>query len=176
MYRFLLLVVVILLAACSPVVSETSQLIPTIDSSDTELIATKLSYERLCAHCHGYSGEGQPTGGGPGTVERSIELGYHPVPMHNAEGHTWQHADQILFEMIKYGARSPMYIYIMPPHAGQLTDDEIFDIIDYIKRFWTPEQRTHQAQITENFLEANPNWEEYHLDIYSEEQDASNID
>src|SRR5689334_2903735 len=50
----------------------------------------KWAYNTFCAHCHGYSGEGE----GP-NVDTTLPdaLGYMPVPRHDSKGHTWMHAD-----------------------------------------------------------------------------------
>ncbi|MCA9886339.1 MAG: hypothetical protein KC708_25375, partial [Anaerolineae bacterium] len=119
MRRLYLLLFLLLLVGCTITPENTSStpVIPTVDPADTELVGAKRKYELLCAHCHGYTGGGQPIGSGPGTVETTIELGFHPVPRHDAEGHTWQHPDQLLFQIVKDGASSPLYLYIMSPHG-----------------------------------------------------------
>lgn len=114
----------------------------------------QFNYNRNCAHCHGYGGEGQH----PNTIERTINLGYHLVPPHDASGHTWQHPDQLIFETIKYGVQAPTNFYVMTPFDEQLTDEEILAVIEYISLWWTDEQLNWQAQLTEQFSENNPNW------------------
>lgn len=169
----LLLIGIIVLAGCANssdtvTIPDVATLIPlpTVDPSDTEMVAVQRNYNTYCAHCHGYEGAGQPTGGGPGTVEWAESLGYHTVPLHNSEGHTWQHPDQLLFEAIKYGIDSPLNLYVMSGHGDRLSDDEIWGVIEYMKRFWTAEQRRYQARLTEQFADNQPNWETYNLDIY----------
>lgn len=174
-----LLIVVLVLVGCSnssdtgtiPDVASPAPL-PTVNPSDVEMVASQRNYDIYCAHCHGYSGGGQPTGGGPGTVEWNIELGYDTVPLHNSEGFTWQHPDQLLFEVIKYGIENPLNLYVMSAHEAYLSDDEILGVIDYIKRFWTKDQREYQADLTAQFAENRPDWEQYHLDIYSVDAEA----
>ena len=125
----------------------------------------QTNYNTYCAHCHGYDGSGQ----GIESEERTIALGYKPVPRHDADGHTWQHPDQILFETIKYGIDSPLDLYIMAEYESRLEDDEIFGIIEYMKNFWSSDQLNHQAQLTTQFAENNPDWEQSRLDIYFDE-------
>ncbi len=45
----------------------------------------------------------------------------------------------------------------------QLSDDEIFGIIGYIKQWWTDEQHQSQFELTEQFEETNPFWQEDNL-------------
>lgn len=143
--------------------------LPTVDPADVGMVEAQANYDLYCTHCHGADGSGQPTGGGPGTVAMTEGLGYHAIPLHNAEGHTWRHPDQLLFEIIKYGAENPLNLYVMAPHGENLNDDEIWGVIAYMKRFWTDEQRAYQTQLTEQFDERRPNWEQYHLDAYADD-------
>lgn len=138
---------------------------PTVDPSDAVMAVAQRNYETLCAHCHGYSGDGQ----GTASEERTLSLGYRTVPRHDSEGHTWQHPDQLLFETIKYGVANPLNLYVMSAYGNSLSDDEIWGVIEYIKRFWTEDQRDSQAQLTTQFSQNEPNWEQYNLDIYADE-------
>lgn len=138
--------------------------IPTIDPADTRMATAQYNYNRNCAHCHGYGGEGQH----PNTIDRVVNAGYHTVPAHNDSGHTWQHPDQLIFETIKYGVQAPTNFYPMgafgvdvdSPDAAMmgLTDEEIFAVIDYIRLWWTDDQRRWQAQLTDQFAENHPDW------------------
>lgn len=161
-YIYILSLIVILVACSQPaemparVTAIPVEAIPTIDPDQTELARGQYLYNFNCAHCHGYAGEGQH----PNTVERSTNLGYHVVPAHDSSGHTWHHPDQLIFEIIKYGAESPLYQYTMTPFGERITDDEIYYIIDYMRLWWTDDQRAWQAQLTEQFTENNPYWTE----------------
>lgn len=128
--------------------------IPTIDPADTRMSMAQFNYNRNCAHCHGYGGEGQVAA----TIERTLNLGYHLVPAHDASGHTWQHPDQLLFDTIKYGVQAPTNFFVMTSFSEQLSDDEIFDVIEYMSLWWTDEQRNWQDQLSEQFAENNPRW------------------
>ncbi|MDQ7028218.1 MAG: cytochrome c [Anaerolineae bacterium] len=134
--------------------------VPTISPDNSQLAAAQRNYNTLCAHCHGYGGDGQPLE----TAERTETLGYHTVPLHNSAGHTWQHPDQLLFETIKYGVESPINLYTMTPFGDLLSDDEIFAIIDYLRLWWTDDQQTWQEQLTTQFAENNPYWSESPVD------------
>ncbi len=94
-------------------------------------------FQANCASCHG------------GEVGGSASD--YP-PRHNAAGHTWEHGDCELERIIRYG---PLTIrpgtapgLQMPAFRDRLTDDEIRDVIAYIKTMWTPEQRAAQAVTT----------------------------
>ena len=134
--------------------------IPTIDPTNERMSSAQFNYNRNCAHCHGYGGEGQNAG----TIERTLNLGYHLVPAHDASGHTWQHPDQILFETIKYGVPAPTNLFVMSGFSEQLNDDEIMAVIDYLRLWWTEEQQEWQASVSEQFAENNPNWTPNRLD------------
>ena len=160
-------VLLLLLAACNAAVERPAaatpipiESIPTVHPNNTRLAQAQHNYNLYCAHCHGYGGEGQPAE----TVEQTLASGYHTVPLHNAAGHTWQHPDQILFQTIKFGVQAPVMLYTMEGFDTQLEDDEIFAIIDYIRRWWTEDQRNWQAALTQKFAENTPFWEETYLD------------
>jgi mono/diheme cytochrome c family protein len=174
----LILLVLFIATACTtapPATPETASPLPppTIDPADTALVAAEATYINLCLHCHGEYGSGQPDGEGPGTEAWTRALGYDPVPRHDSAGRTWQHPDQLLFEVIKYGIDNPLNHYTMIGYGHALSDDEIWALIDYIRRLWTDEQRAHQAQLTARFAEDQPFWEEAHLDRYTEASGAA---
>jgi mono/diheme cytochrome c family protein len=91
-------------------------------------------YERHCVACHGGA-----TGG---------EISDIP-PVHNAEGHTWHHADCDLVDITLEGLPPREGYPQMPAFEGQLTEDEVHAILAHIKSWWEPGQREHQAEITE---------------------------
>lgn len=148
------------LASCAPSAQwQPPRLPPTVDPSDSVLFAAQRNYNSYCAHCHGYNGDGQ----GADSEARTVALGYKIVPRHDSQGHTWQHPDQILFETIKYGVESPLNLYPMAEYGSRLSDEEIWGIVAYMKRFWTDEQRAHQAELTAQFATIQPDWADYHL-------------
>lgn len=111
----------------------------------------EVNYSLYCAHCHGYEGEGQKAE----TVENTLSLGMHTVPPHDATGHTWQHPDALLIKVIQDGIDNPLDHYTMPGFGTVLSEAEIIDMIDYMRQWWTEEQREQQAQITQNWNERN---------------------
>ena len=57
-------------------------------------------YQDLCAGCHGRNLQGQVN------WHKRDQDGYLPAPPHDETGHTWHHADKLLFEMTKYGLQA----------------------------------------------------------------------
>ena len=171
--RLLLLILPLLFSACQTQITPDLSLsdtvkpedVPTIDPKNEKLYLAQQNYNKLCAHCHGWAGDGQPHV----TIENAQKQGYHTVPRHDSEGHTWQHPDQILFEVIKYGVQAPTNLYPMSPFDEHFTDDAIFGLIEYLKQWWTEEQRQHQSNLTRQFEENNPFWEEDNLSKKEEE-------
>lgn len=133
----------------TPVITLLPGHIPTSSFSDPVLAAGQNSYNLICAHCHGYNGEGQLAS----TIETSRQLGMDIVPPQNSSGHTWEHPDQLLVRVIKEGIQNPLAQYPMPAFGDSLIDDDIHAILAYIKLWWTDEQRAHQARLTENWAE-----------------------
>lgn len=97
-------------------------------------------YAEKCAVCHGASLEGQPN------WKVSDEDGSYPPPPHDASGHTWHHSDRVLLELIRDGLDLPESR--MPSFEGQLSDDEILSVMDFIKSRWGDEERGFQWQMT----------------------------
>lgn len=92
-----------------------------------------MLYEEHCAACHGANLEGQPN-----WRERD-DAGYLPAPPHDETGHTWHHADKLLFEITKYGTEAMVgggYRSNMQGFGDQLSDTEILAVLAYIKSTW----------------------------------------
>ncbi|MDA7949239.1 MAG: c-type cytochrome [Hyphomicrobiaceae bacterium] len=86
-----------------------------------------------CAECHGKNLEGQPN------WRRRDAEGYLPAPPHDETGHTWHHADALLFRMTKDGLAEVAgggYKTRMPAYADILSDEEIVAVLSYIKSRW----------------------------------------
>lgn len=101
-------------------------------------------YEKHCSSCHGANLEGQPR-----WRERRPD-GKLPAPPHDESGHTWHHADEVLFDLVKHGmARyaGPGYATDMPAYAGTLSDEEIRAVLEYIKSRWPAQIREKQSKL-----------------------------
>ena len=113
-----------------------------------DLVAGKVLYAETCAACHGANLEGQDNWRSPG------EDGRLPAPPHDETGHTWHHGDQLLFDYTKLGGREVMaaqgieFDSGMPGFGDQLSDQEIWNILGYIKSTWSKEIQDIQAART----------------------------
>ena len=113
------------------------------DPTNVEQVALgKQVYAANCASCHGANLEGQPN------WQQDLPTGGRPAPPHDASGHTWHHDDQSLFTTVKFGGQStspPGYKSNMPAF-GNLTDQEIWGVLAFIKSKWPPEIQAAQRQ------------------------------
>jgi mono/diheme cytochrome c family protein len=100
-------------------------------------------YMSFCTGCHGENLEGQPN------WRQRLPLGNFPAPPHDQTGHTWHHADQWLFEIVKYGGRyhaPARYRSAMPAYQDMLSDTEIWAVLAFIKSHWPADIRAKQEQ------------------------------
>jgi mono/diheme cytochrome c family protein len=93
-------------------------------------------YKANCQSCHG---------GATGGKLKDIP------PPHNANGHTWHHADQQLVEMTLNGITFSLEAQKMPAFKDMLTEEDVQVILAYIKTWWTEEQRASQKKVTEQW-------------------------
>lgn len=104
------------------------------DEMDKAQVARgKVLYADKCAACHGANLEGQPNW----RVRRPD--GKLPAPPHDRTGHTWEHSDQMLFDVTKYGFAAKAgaaYQTDMRPFKDEMTDEQIWDVLAYIKSSW----------------------------------------
>ncbi|PCJ08092.1 MAG: cytochrome C [Rhodobacteraceae bacterium] len=102
-------------------------------------------YAETCASCHGANLEGQPD------WRRRLDTGRMPAPPHDETGHTWHHSDATLFRITKQGIAAVVgngYKSDMPGFENLLSDEEIRQVLDYIKSTWPPRAREAQVEIT----------------------------
>ncbi|MDG1430593.1 MAG: c-type cytochrome [Paracoccaceae bacterium] len=112
------------------------------------IAAGEQLYAENCASCHGANLEGQPdwrTKGPDGKL---------PAPPHDNSGHTWHHSDSVLFNYTKLGGAELMkqqgidFDSGMPGFGDILTDDEINNILSFIKSTWPEREKRVQAERT----------------------------
>ena len=121
---------------------------PRADPNDARQVTRGESvYAPHCGACHGVRLEGQPN------WQERLPNGRMPAPPHDASGHTWHHADAMLFGMTKHGIvpgkyAPPGYQSDMLAFGGTLSDDEIWAVLAYIKSSWPEKIRRAQADIT----------------------------
>lgn len=116
---------------------------------DVDIVEGEQLYAQSCAACHGANLEGQPD------WQIAGDDGRLPPPPHDETGHTWHHGDQVLFEYTKLGGTALMaaqgldFNSGMPGFGGVLTDEEIWNILAYIKSTWPERVQEVQAVRTE---------------------------
>lgn len=90
--------------------------------SQTQIVNGKNTFLRTCAACHGADAKGMPNNGKDLTASEFIKT----------------ETDEELFNYVLTGREVPNGVS-MPPRGGfpedQLTDDQIRDVIAYLRRF-----------------------------------------
>ena len=120
-------------ASTQPVVHNSTPLPENQDASAEPLARGAELYTANCQLCHGGA-----TGGSLQDIP----------PPHNANGHTWHHADQQLMNMVMNGISFSLEKQKMPAFKGKLTEEEVHAILTYIKTWWTEQQRESQKKVT----------------------------
>jgi mono/diheme cytochrome c family protein len=118
----------------------------TLRPDDPQVVARgQRVYAAHCAACHGARLEGQPN-----WRERDAQ-GRLPAPPHDASGHTWHHADEVLFKLTKFGVakvvNDPGYVSAMPAYEGVLADADIVAALSWIKAQWPAAIRAKHDEI-----------------------------
>lgn len=140
-------IVIGLIIVVSPLVASTgTDGVQTILQADDLAVVAKGEkiYQAQCAACHGVLLEGQPNW-------RQRNQGLLPAPPHDASGHTWHHADDLLFEITKYGPGVVIadtdYRSAMPAYASILSDEDIVEVLSFIKNTWPEKERQWQEEV-----------------------------
>ena len=118
-------------------------------AGDPDIAAGRALYGEYCAACHGANLEGQPNWREAGPD------GTFPAPPHDATGHTWHHGDRLLFDYTRLGGQEMLRRMGagdaksgMPAFGDRLSDDQIRDILAFIRSTWPERIRAAQAQRT----------------------------
>lgn len=124
----------------------TDNVLTQLKADDLNIVqAGETVYQAQCASCHGVLLEGEPN-----WRARNSD-GVLPAPPHDASGHTWHHADDLLFELTKYGPAVVIgdsdYSSNMPAFKHILTDNDIIAVLSFIKNTWPDEQRQWQDEV-----------------------------
>ena len=85
-------------------------------------------YAENCASCHG------PVNGPPVLDSATV---------HGDAGHTWHHPDRLLFQWI---LDRPPLATAMPAFRGTLNDEQVIEVLAYIKSHWLPEIQDRQNE------------------------------
>ncbi len=111
-----------------------------------DLAQGETLYLEQCAACHGASLEGQAN------WQTQQADGTMPAPPHDATGHTWHHSDAFLFAYTKDGgARTLSRLGVegvksaMPAFGGILSDEDIADVLGYMRSTWPRQVQDIQA-------------------------------
>ena len=139
-YRIVTISVLVMVGACSA--DEPARADP---SNPRQVAAGKAVYDKHCAACHGANLEGQPE------WRSRLPNGRMPAPPHDDSGHTWHHDDELLFGVTKFGLTPPYgppgYQSDMPAFGSTLSDQQIWDVLAYIKSRWSPRTRDVQMKM-----------------------------
>ena len=135
---FALVAGLVILGSAAPSSSE--------ESKSSDPVAGRMLYAEFCASCHGDNLEGETDWRTPD------DEGVLPAPPHDETGHTWHHGDKLLFEYTKLGGQIALEKMGvtgvksgMPGFQDQLSDQEIWDILSFIKSTWSDRVRDIQA-------------------------------
>ncbi|XKG99659.1 cytochrome c [Pelagibacterium halotolerans] len=112
-------------------------------SNRVDITQGRELYGQYCASCHGANLEGQPDWRTP------LPSGRFPAPPHDETGHTWHHADGILFEIVKFGSAAVVggdYESDMPAFNDVLTDEQIAAVLEFIRSTWPDRERAYQRE------------------------------
>ena len=88
-------------------------------------------YQKNCASCHGKNAEGTPD------WRKTDSDNMFPPPPLNGTGHTWHHPTKVLVNIIKNGTAK--IGGKMPAWKNKLSEQEINDILTWIKAQWSDE-------------------------------------
>ena len=124
-----------LLMACSSSGDSDMQR-PGNDAGREHVLTGKELFAANCAVCHGVGGEGHPN------WQIRNAAGTLPPPPLNGDGHTWHHADGLLYRIVSQGgavfedASNPGFKSAMPAFGDRLSHQEIIEVLTYVKSLW----------------------------------------
>ncbi len=140
-YKFLLIGITVLIMGCgdpAPLAALSGQ--PKVNSK-TGLIERHFDsaqikrgesiYTANCVGCHGLNGAGTPDWRKPNAD------GKYPPPPLDGTAHAWHHSTEVLKKTILKG--TPPELGSMPAWQGKLTEQQVDDVIVWIKSLWPDE-------------------------------------
>lgn len=125
-----LLVIAVLASACNDNSIDT-RVEPSkfpVEVTNERVAAGETVYAENCASCHG------PVDG------RAV---LDSAPEHGDGGHTWHHPDRLLHQWI---LDRPPLANVMPAFRGTLDDEQVMQVLAYIKSHWLPEIQARQNE------------------------------
>ena len=116
---------------------------PITTESKIMIAKGKIAYENNCVSCH------QVNLSGAENWKELDEDGHRKAPPLNGTGHTWHHDDKTLHSIIKYGLAKLVSNYQgkMAGFGEVLNDDEIDNVLAYIKSYWPKEKYQYQIDL-----------------------------
>jgi mono/diheme cytochrome c family protein len=103
-------------------------------------------FEQHCAECHG------PAGKGPAGDWRIRDAnGMFPPPPLDDSAHAWHHPTTVLLEVIREG--SPQGQRNMPGWKNKLSEQDMQDVVVYIKSLWSDEAYQLWSKMEQQSLE-----------------------
>jgi len=114
-----------------PGITGNSSAVITPDFDPTQIKRGEQVYLANCVGCHGPNGAGTPDWRKPNTD------GKYPPPPLDGTAHAWHHPTNVLKKIILQG--TPPDLGSMPAWEGKLTDQQIDDVIVWIKSLWSTE-------------------------------------
>lgn len=101
-------------------------------------------YRTHCASCHAIADASMP----------AVPPEEQDTPPHDASGHTWQHPDYALFQLVRDGVAvancTPVDPERMPSFRDTVSDTELVAILSYIKSTWPEDIRREHDKV--NFM------------------------
>lgn len=137
---YFILLLLIFLSACSDKNETSSSAVVTkkekniTTKRDVDLFSFSRGqklYLTHCSTCHGKNAEGNKD------WRKTEDDGKYPAPPLNGTAHTWHHSTSVLVNTIKNGTAK--IGGNMPAWKGKLRDEEILDILTWIKAQWPDE-------------------------------------
>ena len=116
---------------------------PITTDSKIMIAKGKIAYENNCVSCHQINLLGAENWKG------LDEDGHRKAPPLNGTGHTWHHDDKTLHSIIKYGLAKLVKNYQgkMAGFGDVLNDDEIDNVLAYIKSYWPKDKYQYQIDL-----------------------------
>lgn len=100
------------------------------DLDSPQVVRGRIIYDQHCAECHGAQGKGP--------IDdwriRDAEGKFPPPPLDDS-AHAWHHPTAVLLEMVREG--SPQGQGNMPAWKTRLSEQDMQDVVAYIKSLWS---------------------------------------